>query len=254
MPLSEDATIYIRVWLAQRCIACGAEFQYLRRFKVLRRDTMVHDTPQTLEKQYARHAGQSPEICPCPQCGWIQPDMIAGAKSDYHSTGTLIVVLILLVNAIATALVLMPAAIGCYVAAGAAAAGLLFHLYHAVNNPNRLLVWNLDIAKIRLEEGTLQLIKPGGATAPLVIRSRWGTILAATAMLAAAAFFFASPALVGWSLALGVIPGLILSIISGSRFANAAMALKCNANPTEIVEVNSTVVFDESVPPDFQRK
>jgi len=254
MPLSEDATIYIRVWLAQRCVACGAEFQYLRRFKVLRRETMINDTPEILERQYANHARQSTEICPCPQCGWIQPDMIANAKADYYSTGTLIVVLILMVNAIATALALVPPAIGCYVAAGAAGAVLLFHLYHALNNPNRLLVLNVDIAKIRMEEGKLRLVKPGGPAMPLVIRFPWQTILAAAAMLLVAAFFFASPPLIGWSLALGVFPGLILTVVAGSRFANAAMAMKAHANPTEIVEVNSTVVFDDSVPQDFQRK
>ncbi len=254
MPLSEDATIFIRVWLAQRCVACGAEFRYLRRFKVLRRETMINDTPEILERQYAKHASQSTEICPCPQCGWIQPDMIANAKADYHSTGTLIVVLILMVNAIATSLALMPPAIGCYVAAGAAWAVLLFHLYHAFSNPNRLLVVNVDIAKIRMEEDTLRLVKPGGPATWPIFPFPWRTILAASAMLPAAAFFFASPILFGWPLALGVFPGLILTVVAGSRFANAAMGMKAHANPVEIVEVNSTVVFDDSVPPDFQRK
>jgi hypothetical protein len=129
-----------------------------------------------------------------------------------------------------------------------------YHLYHAFTDANRLLVVSLDIAKIRLEDGALRLVKPGGAPVYPSIPMPFWSILAAVAILPLSAFFFLTPVLFGWMLGIGMIPGLIGIIASGSLLANLALRMNAYASPTEVVEINSTVVTDESVPEDFQKK
>ncbi|MCE9530268.1 MAG: hypothetical protein K8T89_03905, partial [Planctomycetes bacterium] len=218
MRLSEDATLYIRIWTALKCVACGTDFQYLRRITVQRRDTNFNATQASVEAEYRRDAEQTAELCPCPQCGWIQPDMEGGLRADRHFNVTLLGLVFLIVELLATAFVLLPALVGHLVATGIAVGGLLLHLLRASGDANRDRQKNLDLARKRMEEDTLRLIKSGEAMEPPTVPRDLRMLILAISLLLAAAFLFISP-LLGLPFMPTAIPGLILFIAGGSTFA-----------------------------------
>ncbi len=263
MPLPADCTLFVRIWTGQRCLSCASPFQYLRRFKVMRRDTDYTDTVETIEASYAGHCRDTAAVFPCPHCGWVQPDMIATKKAVYHGTAAFIAVLVMLVNLFALGLGIMPPLIGCSLSVAIAGVLLLFHLYYCFNNLNAYPATNLQRAKQQEEADILRLVTPAEenptAILPPALRGegRVGGASAPTLLAIALAFSallcMTAPMLFGWPLLPSHLPGIVLTIAAGSAFANLALRLKSQALPQEIVEINSTLILDESVPADFQK-
>lgn len=254
MPLPEELTLYIRVWTQQACVACGAEFRQKRKFKVMRRDTYRDDTLEKIEADWTKAALEAAERCPCPHCGWIQPDMVATDKAVAHGMITAIGFGILILNFILTLLLMIPRDVGSLIAAGVALVALVFHLDQAVRNPNRHRDFNLDDARERVGNELLELTKVGGDRDTVIIHAPIQGYLASAACLLGAAFLFASTACLDWPL-VGMQPlGIVVFIAAGCLFASFAYGMKERALPKRVVEVNTTQVLDDSVPPDFQRR
>jgi hypothetical protein len=254
MRLPDDSTIYVRAWTEQICAACGAKFQYVRRFVVQRHDLNFNATIATVEADYRRHALDTAELCPCPHCGALQPDMIAGAKAVSIGTATFIGFLALLINGLAAGFDLLPRAACCGIAVGFVAGFLVYDLYQLLLDMNRDLALNLAWAKRRLDEGSLQLLQPGGnVNAPALPIPLRPAVIAAGLMLGSAVAFL-SPLLLDWPLWPGQVPGLMLFIVAGVMIANLGFDLKRRAHAHKLAQVNCTVVEDESVPEDFRKK
>ena len=255
MPLHEDLVLYIRIWTRQQCLACGAEFQYLRRFTVPRRDTEYAATIPGIEAQLVKDCRNTSELFPCPHCGYLQPDMVGSAKATYHGMMAFGGFLVLLIGSMATAFLLVPRQVACIGAAAIAGCALLFHLFQVFRNPNRDRAANLAEAKRQIDRGMFVLLKPGESTAPIP-KVSWPVhahLHAAGVMLLAVAAFGA-PAFEMFPLGLGLIAGMILFVLSGSYFGNIALGLKKASGSREIVELKTTQVTDGSVPEDFQNK
>lgn len=255
MPLSEDLTIYLRIWTGQKCGACGAEFHYLRRFEVQRHHMEFNATSASVEAQYVKHCREFPEQFPCPQCGWVQPDMTGYRKWARHGRAAFAGFLVLLLNFIAGGIGILTLDMSCLIAVGVVSMALLFHLSQMRSNPNRCRDANRAVATKREEEGMLKLIKPGKAdpAAPAFPMPKKDYVNA-TAILIASGLLFNLPSLIGLSPWLGHIGGIILFLWSGSAFANAALKMMLLANPREIVSVEAIPVLDDTVPEDFQKK
>jgi hypothetical protein len=255
MPLHEDLVLYISIWTRQQCLACGAEFQYLRRFTVPRRDTEYAATVPGIEAQYVKACKDTPESFPCPHCGYLQPDMVGTRKAVNHGTAAVAGFLIFLVAAMAAAFGLLPRAVASTSATALAGGFLLFHLLQVFANPNRDLQANLAEAKRQEDRGYLRLLKPGesiGATPALSWPVHAHLHATGFLLLAGAAFF--APAMDVIPLWLGLIAGMILFVISGSAFGNIALSLKKAARPREIVELKTIQITDGSVPEGFEAK
>jgi hypothetical protein len=251
--LPDEATLYLRVWVRHACVACDCEFENLRRFTVLRRDTMANATAASVEAEYREYAEQFSEPCPCPQCGLTQPEMEGADKSARHFTVTLYGFLVVVVSAIATGIGLLPLALGCFIGSGLTLLVLVAHLATALRNPNADLARSLEVAKILTEEGALRVVNPGEKPG-VVERPADGRLARGALSFLASAFCFAFPALIHWPVWPGQIPGLALLLVGGSQFANRAYSLIALGSPGKVVSLESVVVVDESVPDDFLRK
>jgi len=251
MALPEEATVYLRIWTRQPCVACGAVFHYVRRFTVQRRDMMFNATVESVSAEYRQHAAQFSEACPCPQCGYVQPDMIGLARSARHFTVNFAGLAFLLAAIIATGIGVMPRFIGCTVSGGIPLLALLLQLLIAMRNPNRNLKANQGNAGNRRAADSTRVEDAGRAyTNPLIGVSSLSLAAASGLYLLSAACLFL-PALGSWPVWIGQIPGLALFLFAGSRFANLAYALSERALPHQILEVDAIVITDDSVPPDF---
>lgn len=255
MPLHDDLVLYMRVWTAQPCLACGAEFQFLRRYRVDRRDMDRDATVPGVEAMYVQGAKETAEPFPCPHCGYVQPDMIGNQRAFRHGAVAFGGFLLLLVNTLATAFNLLTREGGAAAAFILVAAGLVFHLYLVFSNPNGHRAQNLDEAKELTNAGQLRLVKPGEAAAgnPPVPWPKSAHIHATGfSLLAIAAIYAGGVGVI--NLWLGLVAGMVLFVVSGSAFGNIALTLKKLVGPREIVEVKTTQVTDGSVPEDFQNK
>jgi hypothetical protein len=255
MPLPEDATLFIRIWTGQTCGACGSEFRYVRRYKVLRSQTEFNATQASVESDYVQGCRKTSEVvAPCPHCGFIQLDMVGTRKAVRHGVFTFVVFLLLLVNTFTAAFGLVAPEIAASVAAGLAAIALVFHLYQAVADLNRDRLASLAKAQLLVQKGMLQLLKIGEGAFPPNIRRPLSGYLGASSILLASFAMLAAPAVADVPFWLCEVGGIVLFIWSGSRFANLALDIKQYANPVTIVEVNTTLTTDDQVPEDFQKK
>jgi hypothetical protein len=209
-------------------------------------------TVAQVEAEYKEHASLTAEPCPCPHCGWVQPDMIGSAAALRHSSITLFGFLILLVSSIATGLQLLPGLLGCGVSAGIVACALVLHLVGVFANPNRKRERNLEQAQARLTDGSLRLIQAGAPTAAPAFSRPVGRILFLTGLLIGSALAFLAPVVIGWPLLLGQALAMILFAYAGVAFANIAVDMKKRAHPHEVLKVYSTLATDENVPEDFR--
>lgn len=254
MRLPDESTVYISAWIGQRCVACGSEFRFLRRFIVQRRDTEYGATLATVEAAYRQEASQFSDPCPCPHCGLLQPDMIGSLRSSRHFTATLFGFLILLGCSIATGIGLMPMLPGSLVCGGIVLGVLVSHLILALRDPNHDLNTNLAEANRRIEEGSLRLVKAGEQVVLPPAGKPFNRLIRATACLLGAASAFALPAIQPMPTWIGQIPGFVLYLFGGSQFANMAFAMIKLALPHQVLEMHSLVVTDESVPEGFEKK
>jgi len=255
MPLPEDATLYIRIWTGQTCKACGSEFHYLRRYSVPRSQTDFNATQASVEAAYVKAATESSEVViPCPHCGYVQPDMVANRKAVRHGILTFVVFLLLLVNTFVAAFDLLPSQVAALIAAGLAAAALLFHIGQIFADFNRDALGNLAKAQQMVQKGSLRLIKTGDGSTFFKIQRPASRYLIAMCILVVAGVFLTLPAVNDGPFWLCEVAGTILFIWSGSRFANTALDLRKYANSRLVIDVNTTQVLDDSVPEDFQKK
>jgi hypothetical protein len=255
MPLPEEATLYIRIWTGQKCLSCGCEFRYVRRFVVPRTQTVYSDTQASVEAAYTKAATETAEVVfPCPQCGYIQPDMVGTRKAVSHGVLTFATFFLPLVTTITAAFDLLPRPIAAIAAASVASIALVLHLHYVFANPNRDRLANLTQAQQEINKGMLRLLKEGGTASPPIIPKPTEKYLIASAILVLAITFFAIPAVTEFPFWLFEVAGICLFIWSGSTFANAALLMKKLANPRDVVEINTTLVLDETVPEDFQKK
>jgi hypothetical protein len=256
MPLSEDATLYIRIWTGQKCKACGSAFSYVRRFAVPRSQTEFNATQESVETAYVKAAKTTSEVVfPCPHCGYIQPDMASTRKAVSHGVFTFACFFLLLIGTMTSAFGILPKPIAATIAAGIAGIAVLFHFVQVFSNPNRNRIANMAQAILQVQKGALRLTKIGGeAVLPSLVKPMKNYVAAGGILLVAAAAFIAPVLATDLPFWLCQVAGIALFIWSGSTFANAALKLKRDANPREVIEVNTTQVLDESVPEDFRKK
>jgi hypothetical protein len=252
--LPEHWTIYLRIWTGQKCLACGAVFHYLRRFTVPRSQTLYEATAASVEAEYVQGAKTSAAVFPCPQCGYIQPDMIATRKAVCHGILTFAAFILLLINTLAAAFGLLPHDVAAAIAFGITIVALLSHGYYVFADPNRDRPANLARAQAQVQKDNLRLVQPGTHTGPLLLPFPLASYVNAGSILIMAGVAFYIPVFTELPYWPCQIAGIILFIWSGSTFANTALRLKEAANPREIIEVNSTQVTDDSIPEDFRKK
>lgn len=70
---------YLRIWTRQCCVGCGTLYQFLTRYAVPARSVAADETIAGVEAHFARIARD--RYCPCPRCGFVQPNMIAARQN-----------------------------------------------------------------------------------------------------------------------------------------------------------------------------
>jgi hypothetical protein len=180
--------------------------------------------------------------------------MVGTRKAVIHGALTFAMFFLPLVSTITAAFDLIPRPIAAIAAASVALISLLFHLYQVRANPNRDRLANLTRAQLAINKGMLRLVKEGGPASPPFIPRPTEKYAMASAILILAIVVFAIPVVTELPFWLCEVAGIILFIWSGSTFANAALLMKKLANPREVVEINTSLVLDETVPEDFQKK
>ena len=253
MYLPEHVNLYFRVWSAQQCAACQTTFQYLRRFVMKRPDLDWNATQATVERDILHHAAITSEPCPCPHCGWVQPDMVGGRKAMKHATSTFVCFLLILVTILAAAVAPVPRSTACFVAAIISLALLHYHLYIAFLDPNQDLEKNLETAAKRVSDDELQLLEKGGEAVPPKLPSQKGGYLMATLIQLGSILLFVAPVWLGWFMWACMPFGLILVIAAGSWYGNLAFDQKKTAHPLQVVDLKTVAAMDEDAPAEFAK-
>jgi len=253
MALSQEATVYLRIWTRQPCLGCRTVFQYVRRFTLQRHEMMANDTRESVAEQYRQHAVAFSEMCPCPACGYCQPDMVGLNRSSRHFSINISGFAFLLAAVIATGIGLLPRMVGSLISAGIPLLVGIAQLLLALRDPNRRRTQNLLDAEKLVAADSLRVELPGGPFVDPGLGYSASQLAGRFLLYAASALCLFGPGLSTWPVWLGQGPGIILYMLAGSRFANLAWSLTERALPHTVLSVEPLIVTDETVPPDFQK-
>ncbi len=131
-----NASANVSCWKQHVCVACECTFRYLLTRKVTAQGGTREAAMVNLQKQMAKTVSQEVDYCPCPECGVVQPDMVAARRRGRALLGLLGLIPLaigwLLGGIYAVPIATSAIAAGC----GAAGAALMLFLTNRVQ-PNR---------------------------------------------------------------------------------------------------------------------
>jgi hypothetical protein len=164
VPAGKD--VCTRVWLRQTCVACGAIYSQATDWRA-RAEMMGPGkwmgADNTLERIRTLHSGMaksSSQLCPCPDCGWIQPLRLASDASMAVGFTLLVVFACGLILAVYGFGFLSPV-LAVELIAGCIALAALFHAYRSLRRPGVRHLKDRSPSS-RPAEGDSVVERPGG--------------------------------------------------------------------------------------------
>jgi hypothetical protein len=188
----------VRCWKQHTCSACACVYRYKIERSAEGRGVSEAGAAQNAEQAVYRVLAKEVDTRPCPNCGLVQPDMVARRKVYWHSFATLVPLgllpFVLLFSCWGKGI---PHPLGALIGAGVLGAAALAHLLIALYDPNRDRSANREKAQADLAARKAEVVQPGGS-ADLFAPPRNLTWAHAPALLAvaAAALAFLAPAFV----------------------------------------------------------
>lgn len=198
------ATIRFKCWKQHKCSGCGCLYRYLFERSVSGTGGSPESAEAAAHNALATSIGTDADVRPCPDCGRVQPDMIAASSEKFPLfcgiAAAAVVGLIVVVGAAGGTTYANAA----FAAAGVTGIAAALMFVQAAMNPNANQEANRGSTVRAVSNGTVERVSPGDPEAnrpapPLVTGGHW---LGVGAVLAAA--IFASSAGVakmagGWS-------------------------------------------------------
>ncbi|HTU18591.1 MAG TPA: hypothetical protein VMG10_11070 [Gemmataceae bacterium] len=167
MATTYKSTIEINVWKEHVCIGCKSRFRYLFERKKTGQGRTPEAASLAARKAIRATLVHEVDLQPCPGCGLYQPDMVGRRRLTRHGwtiaacSAALLLIMILLRSD-----VLLAGTAALAAAAACAVLGLV-HLLIDLNNPNRDLESNQQLAQQKVERGDLW-VPPGSKAEPVV--------------------------------------------------------------------------------------
>jgi hypothetical protein len=251
MALPAGSTLYIRIWTRQRCVGCGALYNYLSRYAVPANYVAAEATAPSLEAYYA--GLERGRYCPCPRCGVVQPDMIAVRQSaDYFLLGIgggLLLALLFVLN-LTGGRGPVEALIAANTLAFVVASVLLLRV--TFRNFNRSPADNQQLMAAELKRGRVVVLKEGGGAVAVGCRTVGRQRAIACLVLAGGVLVCLVP------LAFPVVPVWLTQLSALTLFVWAVWGLSKAVQPTKgagveaAADVTSQLMQTEEVPEDFR--
>jgi hypothetical protein len=156
-------------------VGCSGTFAYLFVRKVTGQASTANAAEAAARKSVVQTLTNEVDQHPCPTCGLYQPDMIGAQRARRHWLLFWALLISLGVLMILYATDLVAANLLIWIATAACGLAAVGHFLINLNNPNRNLEANHQMAQARLQSGVLQLGKAGSSEppAPEVREPRW---------------------------------------------------------------------------------
>jgi hypothetical protein len=191
MATTYKATLEVQCWKEHTCNHCGTVYRYLFKRKKVGQGATEEAARLAVNDIVVKSLAKEVDMCPCPECGHYQPDMIGSRRFKWHMWLLITALSVYTLLFILGATYLLSTAVTLYSLACLSFALIFLNLWMALSNPNRDLKANRSRAKKRLAQRSMQWPsgqEPAEENEPVEDRAGIGVWLMAGCLIAVVLF------------------------------------------------------------------
>lgn len=139
------------------CVACGCKYSYLMERKVVVKSKVLHYSKVEATDAIRKVDNNNSDLHPCPNCGAIQPDMIADYRKRYYKLALIVGILGQLVPIALLFIQFLRVEFAAKIALLTALAPLFVLVWSMLWNPNRNRKRNRAISRSKVMSGKITI-------------------------------------------------------------------------------------------------